>query len=89
MTRTAGWHRISTGWYEYTNAASKTLAYVQRNHGQWDVTVLPMADDDQHVTLSECPKTYREAKGLAERAYLSLTKSALARQAEALKKHGH
>ena len=89
MAGTAGWHRIDAGWYSYTNAAGKTLAYAQRYRSFWNVTVLPMADAAQQVTLSESPKTLRESKGLAQRAYLSLTKSALERQAAVLAKHGH
>lgn len=84
-----GWHRISAGWYRYTNAADKTLAYAERHRSLWDVDVLPLGDAAQAVRLSESPHTLREAKGLAERAYPSLTKSALARQSEALTRHGH
>lgn len=68
-----GWHRIMTGWYVYTNAAGKRLAYVQRNRSFWDVTVLPMGDPAREITLTASPHTYREAKALAESQYKSLT----------------
>lgn len=85
----AGWHRIMTGWYRYDNAAGKTLAYVQRYRSFWNVQILVMADAAQTVSLSESPHTLREAKGLAERSYRSLTKAAIARSNESLAKHGH
>lgn len=88
MAKTRGWHKITTGWYRYTNAAGKTLAYAERYRSFWNVTVLPMADDAQQVHLSASPATFREAKSVAETAYLHLTKLALARQAEALAWHG-
>ena len=86
---TRGWHKISIGWYRYTNAAGKTLAYAERYRSFWDVRVLPLADAAQAVTLSASPSTLREAKEVAERAYASLSESALSRQEAALRLHGH
>ena len=81
------WTMILPGWYRYTNSAGKTLAYAERYRSFWNVTVLPMADAAQAVKLSESPKTLCDAKGLAERSYGSLTRSALIRQNEAVAKH--
>lgn len=81
---TKGWHQINTGWYRYTNAAGKTLAYAERYRSFWNVTVLPLADAARSFKLSESPKTLREAKGLAERAYLSSSKACLEEDAAAL-----
>ncbi|MFF7198288.1 hypothetical protein ACFZAM_31840 [Streptomyces sp. NPDC008079] len=87
MGTTTGWRQITAGWYGYTNTAGKTLAYVMREGRAWAVTVLPMADAEQRVKLSERARTIKDAQQVAESAYRSLTKSALARQDKALSVH--
>lgn len=81
---TKGWHRISRGWYQYTNAAGKTLAYAERYRSFWNVTVLPMADQARKVDLSASPPTLREAKSVAEIAYKHLTVQAIKADREEL-----
>jgi hypothetical protein len=82
MANTGGWRKIQAGWYEYTNAAGKVLAYIERSGSVWVSRVLPMADEAQAVTLSGAPRTLAEAKDQAERGYKSLTISAIRRDNE-------
>lgn len=85
-----GWHRIVSGWYEYTNRTGKTLAYVQREAtGEWSVTVLPMADVARAVKLKDPMPTLAQAKERAQDMYRRLSAVALDEQREALKKNGH
>lgn len=77
MAKAGGWRKIQAGWYEYTNAAGKVLAYIEKSGGRWVSRVLPMADQARAVTLSAPPRTLAEAKGQAERGYKSLTISAV------------
>lgn len=89
MAETRGWHRILSGWYKYTNAAGKTLAFAEKSRGFWAVTVLPMADPAQEIRLSATPRTLRDAKQVAETVYKHQTALALKRQAEERARVGH
>lgn len=73
-----GWHKITTGWYRYTNAAGKTLAYAEKYRSFWNVTVLPAAEDALALKLSASPSTLREAKQIAETVYKHQTAKVLA-----------
>lgn len=84
----SGWRRVMPGMYFYTNAAGKDLALVERYRSFWNITVYVKGDAAQQVTLSASPKTLREAKEIAQRAYLSLTKSQVERDIVAARRAG-
>lgn len=88
MASTAGWHRVVAGWYRYTNASGKTLAFAERRYGLWDVKVLPMGDDSRAFTpKGPLVKTFREAKVVAQEAYLLATRRAIEQEIEVRAKH--
>jgi hypothetical protein len=86
MAQTRGWHRITKGLYRYTNAAGKSLAYAGKEAKGWEVLVIPMADPAREFKHRTKPATLREAKVLAEDAYLSSTLSALAADRATMKR---
>ena len=63
---TRGWHRIGTGYYELTDDAGRTLAFVQKYRSFWNVKVLPGGEAARTVHLPDSPTTYKAAKALAE-----------------------
>lgn len=80
----AGWHRVMVGCYRYTNAAGKTLALVDRQSGFWNVRVYPMGDPARDRLLREPPRTYREAKALAQTEYIAATRAEIKRENDEL-----
>lgn len=76
-----GWHKITRGWYQYTNAAGKVLAFAERTGSTWAVEILPMADAARAVNLSARPGTLADAKVVAENAYKHLTQVCLKEEA--------
>ena len=76
------------GMYFYTNEAGKDLALIERYRGFWNITVYVKGEAARQVTLSASPHTLREAKGIAERAYKSLTLAAIEADRAKLKRAG-